>query len=134
MMSTRCCVIVEDHRNDPKTELHAYLHHDGYPEGVGALCKQFVEWANVDKGVPPNVLSEVGKTMACFLGVIWSKGYTSAYLTDNAGNHGDLEYIWTISLLSQGLIVTGYEVNTKTDIPADKIPNESAYDNAGVTE
>ena len=138
-MSTRCCVVVKDNgKGSTAGEWHAYLHSDGYPDGVGALCKQFINWAKGPRdhecigtatvGVPPNVLTEAGKMMACFLGWIWAHGYHSAYMTKDASFHGDLEYIWTIELKEGEAKLTGVELCDNEGFDWDDIPLKSVYD------
>jgi len=126
-MSTRCVVTIVDRCGD---KYHAYLHHDGYPEGVGTLCSAFIEWFKREhknpypNDIPPNTLGEAGKTMAVFLGKIWEWGYHSAYMTKGKREyHGDLEYEWEIYCDGEDSKVRGTTVGYKLE--GKTVPDKS---------
>lgn len=83
-MSTRCNIIITEEGKSPKVYL--YQHHDGYPDGVG---KEFREM--------------VGKYISDHCD--WSADSLSKYVVKadpsyryTEGVHGDVEYIYTLSI------------------------------------
>lgn len=111
-MSTRAAIRCDTLNGDP---IYIYTHHDGYPEGVGALVLELGDWMRGEaplpyatgedfdpfRRVPPNTLGEPGKLAAVVLGHLWARGYTSAYITNHWDRHGDLEYRYELTVRGQ---------------------------------
>jgi hypothetical protein len=129
-MSTRAGIIIKDSYN----EVHFYRHSDGYPDGTMPTLNIFLRWLKdgvirndamqsagwlvIIGAMEYNTIPEVAKTLEpsyggrmvekCNLDTLdaptgWKVG--SYEPTTNVGNHGDLEYIYTIDLNKKTITV-----------------------------
>lgn len=86
-MATRCNIIIKDRSN---RRIYLYHHHDGYPEGVGADLKkfleQFQEWQ----------IRQYGGLLANKL-VKNQAGLDDEEYEVAPGLHGDIQYLYVIN-------------------------------------
>lgn len=98
-MSTRCNVIIKNDASEKNSEsVILYHHHDGYPDGVGAELKKVLSQGTFsDK-------SELSEVLV---------GDYEGYEVEE-GLHGDIEYLYTISLNQRQLKCQS--INILTDV------------------
>jgi len=105
-MSTRCCVVVKDKWD----KFTLYHHHDGYPEGVGADLKSYIErikendWS-VDAERFANVLikNESERT-----------GFNDNEFEITMRLHGDIEYLYEVDCQTMTLKCWSVLLNWET--------------------
>ena len=86
-MSTRCNIIVQDSNNS----CQLYHHCDGYPSGVGAELKEFLNTVDFSRSAE-EFAEELEK---------WDHSYENEGIF--ATPHGDIEYLYKIDL-TQGIL------------------------------
>jgi len=91
-MSTRCNIKVIV---DGETICWLYHHHDGYPEGVGANLAEFLHKCNDKREYVPMFFNYVINDMIKGK-VTWVDGTPDDEYEWTGGQHGDIEYLYTI--------------------------------------
>lgn len=113
-MSTRCNVLVRYNNNSDYMHQY-YHHHDGYPEGVGAVLDAFITTAQVTAKSKESI-DLVFKMLLTAEGDFEDEGY-------NEGLHGDIEFLWFVDLTTFKL--TYNKIDVPTFCPFDNdISNE----------
>ena len=113
-MSTRCNIIIKDR----DSRIYLYHHHDGYPEGVGAELRAYLErnwneaWRNYWPG--SHIANELvkGHILYPFDDEKDDDEYQVTY-----GLHGDIEYCYVINC--QARTIRCYEITWEDDIHQD---------------
>lgn len=102
-MSTRCNILVK-YNNDSDYMHQYYHHHDGYPEGVGAVLDAFLTTAQVISQSQDSI-DLVFKMLLTAEGRFEDEGF-------NQSLHSDIEYLWFVDLTDCRLTYN------KIDVPA----------------
>lgn len=111
-MSTRANIVVTD---ESKDEIWFYKHSDGYPEGIMPLLEEFLGYVK-DGKIRDNIEQASGWLIA-----LGQKEYevsiehlnekNNSYswkvgsIEPSIGQHGDIEYLYTIDLESKTIVV-----------------------------
>lgn len=104
-MSTRCNIIIKD----GSRRIYLYHHHDGYPEGVGAELREYMEknhprwWCSLY--IANGLVKQNGQD--CF-----AKNDVEYEVT--SGLHGDIEYCYVINCRAKTLRC--FEITWEDDI------------------
>ena len=99
-MSTRCNIIIKTRWNK---RIYLYHHHDGYPEGVGALLADYLgemkPWQI--KQNPIEIANHLVKHGIPYMGRDWKTGEPKERVDDEyeitTGIHGDIEYLYVLN-------------------------------------
>lgn len=100
-MSTRASIIVKD----SDSEHTSYHHCDGYIEGVGEELKEFIGTQyKPDKRTADELCRQL-------------EDWDDSYEYDDCGVHGDVEYIYTVNILTNTVKVSveGVKYNKTSD-------------------
>jgi hypothetical protein len=115
-MSTRCNVLITDGFGH---KLWFYRHSDGYPRGVRPTLQKFMKWVKTGK-----IRNNVGQATG-WLVILGNEEYKAgssptqwkvgAY-EPTTGQHGDIEYLYTIDLLKKTLLAEKVDFNGKKNV------------------
>ena len=104
-MSTRANIVLKDTHGE---QLWFYRHSDGYPAGTMPTLKKFIQLV-LDGKIRDNA-SQAGGWLV-IIGHEEYKKYRSDWKVGayepTTGKHGDIEYLYTISLNDQTVIIKG---------------------------
>lgn len=140
-MSTRANIVIKDSQWGMERELWFYRHCDGYPEGALPTLKRFCDWVRDGK-----IRDNVGQA-AGWLILIGAEEYAYDWHTDKirslqevasprddsfsgwkcgayeptTGEHGDIEFLYTIDLTNRILSVKDIYDGKVVEVPFDDI-------------
>ena len=119
-MSTRCNIIIKTRWNK---RIYLYHHHDGYPEGVGALLADYLgemkPWQI--KQNPIEIANHLVKHGIPYMGRDWKTGEPKECVDDEyeitTGIHGDIDYLYVLNCKAGSLrcYAVGWEDKTLAD-------------------